>query len=258
MIEYSLNRANRLNLGRVYRDVPRVDLAIDCVLEGQMGRAFVDHPKKPGAYMIRTGPLCYFAGRPDDQTRSKIAAQLEPYSIFMPSGPGWIESLKSTHGDSLLQFPRYSFSSENLSVEYLRELLDRSPHQSEIFPIDRELAAAVRAEKDHFIDLSDYISAEDFAERGIGFYLKKNGRPVACAYASLICSKGAEVSIFVMDKYRRLGVATALACRLLMTCLERNIDPHWDAANLESCRLAEKLGYVATGSYDAYFLQAPQ
>ena len=62
------------------------------------------------------------------------------------------------------------------------------------------------------------------------------------------------MSIFVADEYRRQGVATALAAHLLCWCLQNHVDPHWDAANPESCRLARKLGYVPAGDYQAYYL----
>jgi predicted GNAT family acetyltransferase len=63
-----------------------------------------------------------------------------------------------------------------------------------------------------------------------------------------------EVSIYVLEDYRRQGLATALASNLLSWCLEHNLEPHWDAANPESCRLASKLGYKFMGSYEAHYL----
>jgi GNAT superfamily N-acetyltransferase len=42
-----------------------------------------------------------------------------------------------------------------------------------------------------------------------------------------------EVSLFVMPEFRRQGVATVLASALLKWCLENDMDPHWDAANIE-------------------------
>ena len=50
--ELPLMKANRLRLARAFRDSKWVDLAIDCVLEGQMGRAFVDDLDSPAAFMI--------------------------------------------------------------------------------------------------------------------------------------------------------------------------------------------------------------
>lgn len=60
--EYPLTKANRIRLAQAFRDVPRVDISIECVLEDQMGFAYVDDAKLPSAYMIRIGPFHYFAG----------------------------------------------------------------------------------------------------------------------------------------------------------------------------------------------------
>jgi RimJ/RimL family protein N-acetyltransferase len=51
-------------------------------------------------------------------------------------------------------------------------------------------------------------------------------------------------------------MATALASCLLLHCLEDHRQPHWDAANPESCALAEKLGYRKVGEYRAYYYPA--
>jgi len=108
--------------------------------------------------------------------------------------------------------------------------------------------------QDHFVDLSDFDSPEDFVQRGIGFYLEKNGTVVGAAYSSLVCSKGIEVSLFVLEDYRRQGIVTILASRLLKWCIANNADANWDAANPESCKLAEKLGYIQRGEYQAHYL----
>jgi predicted GNAT family acetyltransferase len=104
--------------------------------------------------------------------------------------------------------------------------------------------------------LSDFESVEDFLARGIGYGVMQNDTMIGVAYSSLICSKGIEVSIFVSPEHRRQGIATVLASYLLKWSLAHNLDPHWDAANPESCKLAEKLGYLPTGTYTAYYLQS--
>ncbi|HWQ83455.1 MAG TPA: GNAT family N-acetyltransferase, partial [Anaerolineales bacterium] len=101
---------------------------------------------------------------------------------------------------------------------------------------------------------SEYDSAEDFVERGIGYVSIQQGEILGAAFASLVNSRGIEVSIYVEEAHRRQGLATALASALLISCLERRLEPHWDAANPESCRLASKLGYQFQGSYEAYYL----
>ena len=42
---------------------------------------------------------------------------------------------------------------------------------------------------------------------------------VGAAYSSLVCSQGIEVSVYVEERHRQRGVATALCSRLLLDCL---------------------------------------
>lgn len=44
-------------------------------------------------------------------------------------------------------------------------------------------------------------------------------------------------------------MAAACGAALILECLKRGIYPGWDAANMESVRLAEKLGYRLKGPY---------
>lgn len=254
MIELTLNKANRVLLARAFRRCQRVDLSIDCVIEGQMGRAFADDSENPTAFRIGVGPFSYFAGDVRGSAAREMIMDLSPYPLLMPSTAGWIDLAKEVHGERLASFPRYSFSSENLSVDQLDHLLSTSPFKDGMQRIDAAVASEALAIQDVVLDLSDFDSAEDFEERGIGFRLMDNDSMMGVAFSSLVCSKGIEVSIFVFPKHRRKGVALALGSKLLKWCLEHHMDPHWDAANPESCTLAEKLGYVQTETYEAYYL----
>jgi len=255
MIELKLTKANRIKLAAAFGKVKRVDFGIDCAIEGQMGKAYTDNPEQPGAFKIEVGPFCYFAGNADSGMTDEIMRDFQPGFLLMPSADGWIDTTKKIHGDQLIPFERYSFSSENLSLEHLKGLLQCSALQSGIVQIDAENAARILSDFSEYADISDFDSIDDFVARGVGFCLIDKGSVVGIAYSSLVCSRGIEVSIFVLPDYRRQGVATALACRLLNYCLENGLDPHWDAANIESCKLAEKLGYVFIEKYEAYYLK---
>ena len=78
-------------------------------------------------------------------------------------------------------------------------------------------------------------------------------RKIGVAYSALVCSAGIEVSIYVDERYRQRGVATALASNLLIECLKQGLRPNWHAANRESYRLAKRLGYTFTETYDAFY-----
>lgn len=255
MTEYPLTKANRIRLGRAFRESTRVDLGIDCALEAQMGRVFVDDPESPTAFRIEQGPFRYFAGDSRSPGGREMIERLEPHALIVSSPPEWPEVAKEIHGEKFISLPRYSFSSERLSLERLEHLLGASDYREGLRRMGGAVAAAVRDDPEHWLDLSGFDSGEDFMERGCGFFLEDKNEMIGAAWSPLVCSKGIEVSIYVVPAHRRGGVATALASALLTHCLEEGVDPHWDAANPESCTLAEKLGYVYMGSYDAYILR---
>jgi len=253
-LEYPLTKANRIRLARAFKHVPRVDLSIECILEGQMGIAFVDDVQHPIAFKIEVGPFFYFAGDATSSGGHTMLKKVAPYTLFMPSSPGWIKAAKGMYGERLVGFSRYSFSSEHISAEHLDHLSRISAFKDEVRRMDQEFATKLWGQ-DHFVDLSDFDSPVDFVKRGIGFYLQKNSTVVGAVYSSLVCSKGIEVSLFVLEDYRRQGIATILASHLLKWCIANNVDANWDAANPESCKLAEKLGYIQRGEYQAYYLE---
>jgi GNAT superfamily N-acetyltransferase len=252
--EYPLTKANRLRLARAFHQTPRVDLSIDCVIEGQMGAAFVDNADHPTVFEIRSGPFVYFAGDVTSPGAQAALATITPEVLLMPSAPGWLDAIKQRFGEQLVPFERYSFSGERLSLEHL-DTLCHTPSKYAIQRMDAAFTARVW-EREHFVDLSYFDSPEDFEQRGLGFYAKVDGAIVGAAYSQLVCSRGIEVSLYVMPKHRERGLGTSLASHLVKTCLEHGQDAHWDAANLESCRLARKLGYIPAGEYQAHYLSA--
>jgi GNAT superfamily N-acetyltransferase len=253
--DYTLTNSHRLQLARAFRNVPRVDIAIDCVLEDQMGKACVDNPDSPSAFEIRVGPFHYFAGDALSDGGQKMLENLQPYNLFMPSSEGWLAAGKGMYGERLVCVDRYSFSSEQLSLEHVQKLIRDLEVARDVKRFDAILLDRTW-EREHFIDISDFDSPADFLERGIGYYLERDGEPIGAAYSSLVCSTAIEVSIFIAGTYRRQSIATVLAAHLLQWCLQNNMGAHWDAANPESCRLAVKLGYRVIGSYQAHYLSS--
>jgi GNAT superfamily N-acetyltransferase len=251
--ELELTRTNRLRLARAFHHNPRVDYSIDCVLEAQMGQAFVDDLEQPTAYRITIGPFWYFAGDANSPGGRALLAEWPAYNLLMPSPPDWAAAARATLGERLVSFPRYSFSADGLNEEHLAAVIDGSPQRDRVVAVDAALLARAAEGVETFIDLADFDSPDDFVARGLGYVALDGERVMGAAYSSLVCSRGIEVSLYVDDPYRRQGVATALAARLLLECLRQGRRPNWDAANTESCALAEKLGYVASGSYDSYF-----
>lgn len=248
-----LTKINRLKIADAFRTVPRVDMSIPCVIEGQMGQAFVDDLEQPTIYHVVIGPFHYFAGTAVSPPAQTMMADLPAYNLLMPSTPGWVELARQQLGDTLQTNTRHSFSSDSLSASHLNLLLNNGSFQGEIVAIDTAVAHQLSTSSQLYFDLADFDSAQDFATRGLGFVALVDAQPVGIAYSSLVCSQGIEISIFVDEPHRRQGIATALGAHLLLACLQRGLHPNWDAANPESIKLATKLGYRSLGSYEAYF-----
>ena len=253
MIAFPLTKLNRVLLGRAFARVPKVDISIDCVLENQMGKAYVNQLDEPTVFLIeQSGFFIYLAGDAGSAAGDEMARKLPSGRLLMSFSPGWVEVVQKIHGDSLIPIERYSFFSDRLSLEHVSRLLQDSPVRSQIQRLDIGMAQNAT---EPILNVSDFESPEDFIQRGIGFACVDNGRVVGAAYSSLVSSSSIEISLFVEEEHRRKGIATALSIALLQWCLEHDVEPHWDAANAESCALAEKLGYVSAGSYRAYYLK---
>lgn len=251
--EIELNKANRLKIAQAFRSTKRVDFSIECAVEGQLGRVFVDDPGQPTAYCLRVGPFGNFAGDAGSAAARELMAGFPAYHLLMPSPAPWLELAQEIFGEHLVSFPRYSFSSAQLSAEHLSHLLASSRFRDRIVPFSLELAIQAAGQPESFLDLSDFDSPADFVQRGLGYAALDGGRMVGAAYSSLVCSQGIELSVYVEERRRQRGAATALCSRLLLDCLALGLRPNWDAANAESVRLARKLGYGYVEMYEAHY-----
>lgn len=251
--ELAFTKANRLKLASAFRNNQRVDLAIDCAIEGQMGTALVDDLAHPTAYCIGGGPFHYFAGDATGEGGRRLLRSLPAYDLLMPSPDPWLAVAHEIFGERLLSYPRYQFSSAPLNVHSLTGLLAKSKFRNCVTLLDAPLATRLAGQPDSILEISTFDSIADFVERGIGFATLEQDKVLGVAYSSLVCSKGIEVSIYVAERFRQRGVATALACSLLLACLEKDVVPHWDAANPASYKLAKKLGYEFIAMYEALY-----
>ena len=61
-----------------------------------------------------------------------------------------------------------------------------------------------------------------------------------------------EIEVDTVEEERRNHLATVTCSALILRCLKENLYPSWDAQNMNSVRLAEKLGYEFDHEYVAY------
>ena len=78
--------------------------------------------------------------------------------------------------------------------------------------------------------------------------------PVAGAGSYCVYRGGIEIEIDTRADHRRKGLAAACGARLILECLDRGLYPSWDAIDLRSAVLAEKLGYHRGEAYVTYWI----
>lgn len=103
-----------------------------------------------------------------------------------------------------------------------------------------------------------YPTYAEFAEKGAGAVAWYGEEIAASCSSFLTCGKDVEVDISTQPAHRKRGLAKACAVRMLQDCREKGLTAHWDAQNLMSRNLAEKLGFVFEQEYAVTMLKAPK
>ena len=80
----------------------------------------------------------------------------------------------------------------------------------------------------------------------------KDGMSVAGASSYTRYRDGIEIEVDTVPAERRKHLATVACSALILDCLDEGLYPSWDAQNLNSVRLAEKLGYEFDHEYVVY------
>lgn len=224
-------------------------------LQNVMGHLYATAPEQPDAAMAILGDFCFMAGRPDKELAGyKPEWCGQNFIIMVPETSAWGELIERTWGDRAKKVIRYAMKKEpdafsevklkqiaaSLSPEYCLKKIDR-----ELFEICGEIAWCQDL-------VSVYESYEQYAVRGLGIVALKDGEVVSGASSYTAYDGGIEIEIDTRPDYRRLGLASVCGAKLILECMARGWYPSWDAQNLWSVSLAEKLGYRFSHEYTAY------
>nr|WP_315024904.1 GNAT family N-acetyltransferase [uncultured Aminipila sp.] len=218
-------------------------------LQGCMGYAIADNNENPSAAQIVVGDFCFFAGTPNDKLVTQAAAP-----IIIPQNKEWSKSIESILGDSVEKAQRYAIKKEpdvfdyEKLTQYAKSL--REAYSLKLF--DKEIYDCVIHEnwsKDLCSQFADY---NDYSKRGIGVAVIHQGKPVSGASSYTVYNGGIEIEIDTKPEFRQRGLAMACGAKLILECLNRGLYPSWDAHDLRSVSLAEKLGYHMNYPYTVY------
>lgn len=231
-------------------------LILSCI-QGHMGSIFVDNLKEPTCVQALVGDFTFFAGDSNSDGLGELLNNIPKNMFIVPQSDSIGKRIEQMDVELLERFSRYSFKKDinNLDINKIKGFLIPLEDGYELKKIDEEIANSKSLNELSEDFTGQFESVKDFLNRGIGYVIIHNGKVVSGASSYTIYDNGIEIEVDTDINYRRKGLATIVSAALIKDCLERNIYPSWDAANLNSKSLAEKLGYVFDKAYDTYYIK---
>lgn len=217
-----------------------------------MGTMIADDEDNPKSALIDIGDFCFFAGEP----KVSLFHDIKSAKLLIPQNEHWEALIEKYFGSRANKLFRYAIKKEPdvFEKEKLTSFVNSLDVCYELRLFDLELFESAQKESWSADLCSQFRDYADYKSRGIGVAILHNGKLVAGASPYAIYDNGIEIEIDTKPEYRRKGLATICGAKLILECLERNIYPSWDAHDLRSVALAEKLGYHLSHPYAAYEL----
>lgn len=233
------------------------DVVLRSCLEGHTGKVWVNNEDNPQIAIVVAVDFCYLLGDLNECTAVVVNHEvLEKCKgkVIITNDDLWISHIKKYCPHEFKKFSRYKmkFEPDTIQREQLYDYIMALEPNYQIRRHDESIYQ--KALKDRFTADFCYCfsSAEEFLLHGIGYFILDNGEIASGISSYTYCKGSIEITVGTQMKYRRKGFALACASKLLLECLDRRIYPSWEAANLESVALAEKLGYKLDKEFYAY------
>lgn len=223
-------------------------------LQGVMGKIYADNLNNPTAAMAILGDFTFFAGKPNmELVSSKPAWCTQDFMIMVPQNKHWETMITQFYGTRAKTVRRYATKKEPhiFDRDELEKIVGSLPKQYTLSMIDEQIYQMCRAETWCADWVSQFPSYEDYRLLGLGVVLRENDRILSGASSYARYREGIEVQIDTQKEYRRRGFARICGANLILECRKRNLYPSWDAQNMGSMALAEKLGYQYSHAYTA-------
>jgi len=207
---------------------------------GQLGRIL----PYDGGVLYEAG-FIYLDGEADATICQKL---LTDYAsrMFIPLSDDWKQTFEKD--DGLASRTRYQ-----MKPLYASAVAILPPVPYRLTPFD-EKAFSLHP----FHHCCNYAGFRDFAERGSGAVVWSGDEIVSSASSYISFENEVELDVSTLSDHRRKCLGLACAAAMLNDCFQRGITVHWDAQNLPSLRMAEKLGFVLDESYTAYYCKGLQ
>lgn len=218
-------------------------------LQKVMGKISVTDLDSPTSAMAYVGCFAFYAGVPDKEL---VMAKPKGFVIMTPQNKEW-EACIETCFPEAKKVTRYAIKKHTqFDFPFLRSLAKKMPEGYVLTEIDNETYDLCLTDSVTRDFVSSFESKEKYLEIGRGMVVMKSGRIVSGASSYTRYNEGIEIEVDTVEEERRKGLATIASAALILRCLDEGLYPSWDAQNMNSVHLAEKLGYEFDHEYTAY------
>ena len=218
-------------------------------LQKVMGSIYVTDPDNPRSAFAHIGCFRFFAGLPD---RELVESKPEGFAILVPQNEDWAELIEECYPHAK-RVTRYAIKKDTeFDRAALQREVSRLPAGYEIKAIDSEIYDMCLMNPVTADFVSSFDSKEHYLEMGRGFVILKDGEIVSGASSYTRYNEGIEIEVDTIKDERRKHLASVACSALILKCLDEGLYPSWDAQNIVSVHLAEKLGYEFDHEYTAY------
>lgn len=218
-------------------------------LQNVMGKIYVTDTENPRSAFAFIGCFGFLAGEPD---RELVLSKPDGFVIMVPQNEEWAVLIEDCYPDAK-RVTRYAIRKDTcFDQSALRKELEKLPEGYELKPIDSALYDQCLENPVTRDFVSPFGNSEKYLELGRGMVITKDGRIVSGASSYTRYREGIEIEVDTAESERRKHLATIACAALILRCLKEGLYPSWDAQNMNSVRLAEKLGYEFDHEYAAY------
>ena len=247
------------------------DCCPEAFVQGIMGRGFTDSAEEPTYGVIQIGDFCFFGGDGSGTLKGNVISILKNLYknrdiIFVPLSPSWNQQLAdSEYFERHIRYATEHLDLKDFDRDALASYVTRTTKDGQtigetddcdfiIRPIGEADYAALGNEEWSRDLGSNYSDYAEFKRLGLGFVaVERSTKKMVSGASSFSTSLDSiEIEIDTAPDYRERGLATAVAARMVLECIQRGKYPSWDAANLTSVAIAEKLGYRLLEEYVCY------
>ena len=218
-------------------------------LQKVMGKIYVTDLENPVSAFAFTGVFGFYAGKPDEEL---VRNKPDGFVIMTPQNEAWAELIEKVYPGAN-KVTRFAIKKDTkFDVEALKKNLELLPEGYELKNIDDKLYDLCWENPVTADFVSVFGSKERYLELGRGVMILKDGKFVSGASSYTRYNEGIEIEVDTIKSERRKHLALVSCSALILRCLEEGLYPSWDAHNMMSVQLAEKLGYEFDHEYFAY------